>query len=240
MGGRTLVVGDIHGCVAELDALLSGLALAPGDTLACLGDYVDRGVDSRGVIDLLVEVAARPGLRTIFLRGNHEDMMLGWLGHGGAYGEAWLRNGGGDTLESFGFNPPWPDPEDVAARLEGRYLSFLEATAYRHEIEDHLLVHAGIRPGIPLDRQAPEDMLWIRGEFIEATHDLGRTVVFGHTPVGDVLVDLPYKIGIDTGCVYGGQLTALELPGHTLHQVAEGERSVRSGRLAGRAARRRA
>ena len=240
MAGRTFVVGDIHGCLPELDALLAGLKLAPGDTLACLGDYVDRGTDSRGVIDLLLEVAALSGLRTIFLRGNHEDMMLGWLGRGGAYGDAWLRNGGGDTLESFGFKPPWPEPGHVAARLEGRYLTFLQGTPSHHEVDDHLLVHAGIRPGIPLERQTREDMLWIRGEFIEATHDLGRTVVFGHTPVSEVLVDLPYKIGIDTGCVYGGHLTALELPGHTLHQVAEGERKVKSRRLAGRPTRRRA
>lgn len=236
MAGRTFVVGDIHGCVAELESLLDGLGLGAGDTLACLGDYIDRGDDSRGVIDLLLETATQTGLRTVFLRGNHEDMMLSWLGRGGTYGDVWLRNGGDETLRSFGFPESRVSPDEVAAQLDARYLEFLEALPYTFEVDDHVLVHAGIRPGRSLERQLPDDLLWIRGEFIQAKHDLGRTVVFGHTPVRNVMVDLPYKIGIDTGCVYGGHLTALELPDRTLHQIAEGARTVERRPLVGRRA----
>ncbi|HWP65253.1 MAG TPA: metallophosphoesterase family protein [Candidatus Limnocylindria bacterium] len=225
MAGRVLVVGDIHGCRRELDVLLGALATGAGDTLVFLGDYVDRGPDVRGVVERLVELAARPGPRTVFLRGNHEDMMLGYLGRGGRYGEAFLVNGGDVTVRSYGVRGR-PSPERLESALPAEHLAFLLSTTLMHVEGDYVMVHAGVRPDRPLDAQRPHDLLWIRDEFIAHPHDLGKTVVFGHTPRREVLADLPYKVGIDTGCVYGGMLTALELPSLTIHAVRLGSGKV--------------
>ncbi len=225
--GRLFVVGDIHGCLAELEALLNGLPLAAGDTVCFLGDYLDRGRDSKGVIDLLLAFRRRTDVQSIFLKGNHEDMCLAFLGGTGQWGEAWLANGGDAAVRSYGLRGR-PDPEAVAAALPPAHREFLETLERYHRWPDYLLVHAGIRPGRPLAQQLDEDLFWIREEFIRKPHALPETVVYGHTPVRQVLVDLPYKIGIDTGCVYGGSLTALELPAQALHQVQLGERRVRT------------
>jgi serine/threonine protein phosphatase 1 len=221
---RTFVVGDIHGCVDELEVLLSGIGLGAEDRLVFVGDYIDRGPDSRGVVDRLLALAAEPGRECTFLRGNHEDMLLAYLDRGGHYGEAFMANGGDATAESYGLHDP--TPLSLLAALPEEHLRFFEGTGLLHVEGAYVVVHAGIRPGRPLDRQSPHDLLWIRDEFIRRPHDLGRTVVFGHTPGRSVLVDLPYKIGIDTGCVYGGMLTALELPTCVLHSVRRGAPTV--------------
>lgn len=231
MAGRLFVIGDIHGCARELEALLAGLPLARGDTVACIGDYLDRGPASRAVVDQLLALEARGDVGTVFLRGNHEDMCLAYLGRHGRWGESWFINGGAATLRSYGLDPH-TSPLEVEARLPAAHLRFLEGLHTWQVIGTHLLVHAGIRPGRALAEQDEEDLLWIREEFIKAEHALPYTVVFGHTPQRTVFVDLPYKIGIDTGCVYGGRLTALELPENVVHQVAWGEREVRKARLA--------
>jgi len=225
MSGRVLVVGDIHGCRGELDVLLAGAGLAAGDAMVFLGDYVDRGPDVRGVIDRLLAVADDRTVRSIFLRGNHEDMLLGYLGRGGHYGEAFLANGGDVTLRSYGVAGR-PTPARLVAALPPQHLDFIMATRLLHEEGDYVMVHAGVHPDRPLERQVPHDLLWIRDEFITRPHGLGKTVVFGHTPLREVLEDLPYKIGIDTGCVYGGMLTGLELPGLVVHAVRRGSGAV--------------
>jgi len=229
MAGRLYVVGDIHGCVREVEALLGALPVGRDDTLAFIGDYLDRGPDSRAVVELLLDVQRR-GTKTIFLRGNHEDMCLGYLGRGGNWGESWRMNGGGSTLRSYGI-PPEMTGEAAAERFPGTHLDFFEGLLPWYVADRFLLVHAGIRPFLPLEEQDPEDLVWIREEFIASPHALPYTVVFGHTPQRQVLVDPPYKIGIDTGCVYGGWLTAVELTEGVLHQVAYGERRVRQSPL---------
>jgi len=225
------VVGDIHGCAGELEALLAALPLARGDTLAFVGDYLDRGPAVRAVIDLLLDVRARDGLTTVFLRGNHEDMCLAHLGRAGQWGESWMMNGAPATLHSYGV-PLGTEGPLAADWFPRAHLDFLEGLLPSFAAGRFLLVHAGIRPGRPLEQQSPEDLLWIREEFIRSPHDLPYTVVFGHTPRREVLVDLPYKIGIDTGCVYGGRLTAIELGEGVVYQVARGERQVRRSALA--------
>jgi serine/threonine protein phosphatase 1 len=229
MDGRLYVVGDIHGCAKELEALLRGLDLAPDDTLAFVGDYIDRGPDSRAVVGLLLGVQRdRPG--TVFLRGNHEDMCLDYLGRHGHWGEAWRLNGGAATLQSYGLGAKASGAE-AAARIPATHVAFFESLATSYVAERWLLVHAGIRPSVSLEEQDEEDLLWIREEFIAQVHPLPYTVVFGHTPQRHVLVDLPYKIGIDTGCVYGGWLTALELSERMLYQVPYGDVRVRRSPL---------
>jgi serine/threonine protein phosphatase 1 len=141
-----------------------------------------------------------------------------------------MMNGGPATLASYGV-PLDLDGPLAAEYLPPAHLEFLEGLLPWYITERFLLVHAGIRPGRPLEQQAREDIFWIREEFILRPHDLPHTVVFGHTPRREILVDLPYKIGIDTGCVYGGRLTAIELNEGVLHQVAYGDHRVRQASL---------
>ena len=230
MSGRLFVVGDIHGCAAELEVLLAALPLAAGDTLACLGDYCDRGPDSKRVIDLLLDLEARATFATVFLRGNHEDMWLGFMGRDGHWGEAWIANGGDKALASYGLAAN-SVPATVAPALPPTHLAFLDRLGLYHDTPTHLLVHAGIDPRRPFAEQDSEELLWIREPFLDAPHGLGRTIVFGHTPSREVRVDLPYKIGIDTGCVYGGALTCLSASENYLWQVRLGSRVVQERRL---------
>ena len=221
--GRLFAVGDIHGCVNELVLLLKALPIAAGDTVAFVGDYIDRGPDSRAVVDHLL--AWTTPATTVFLKGNHEDMALAYLGYPGHWGEAWLGNGGVAALRSYGIDSQAPRAE-IVARLPAGHLAFFSSLAMTYAWGAYLVVHAGIRPGVPLAAQRSEDLLWIREEFYDHPHDLGATVVFGHTPHRCVTTGLPYRIGIDTGCVYGGALTCVVLPEGHLYQVRLGDTAV--------------
>jgi serine/threonine protein phosphatase 1 len=220
---RTFVIGDIHGCVDEIDRLLDTLAPAAGETVVFLGDYIDRGPASKGVIDRLLRLR-REGPRCVFLKGNHEDMFLGFLGEGGAFGEVFLANGGGATLRSYGL--PSECGQVRGEQLPPEHLEFLKSLRLRSEHGDFLCVHAGLDPARPLLAQRDEDLLWIRDEFIRQPHPFPYTVLFGHTPQREVLVDLPFKIGLDTGLVYWNKLSCLELAEQQLFQIRRGARSV--------------
>jgi serine/threonine protein phosphatase 1 len=230
MSERLFAIGDVHGNPAELETLLAGLPLAAGDVVCFVGDYIDRGRDSKGVIDLLLEARRRTDVGWVFLKGNHEDMCLSFLGRPGNWGESWLPNGGAAAIRSYGVDAR-AEPAVVEGAMPESHLAFLEGLERSHRWGGYLFVHAGIRPDVPWERQTDEDLFWIREEFLRRPHGMPETIVFGHTPGRQVLVDLPYKIGIDTGLVYGGALTALELPDRVLHQVAAGERQVRRGSL---------
>jgi serine/threonine protein phosphatase 1 len=227
--GRLFAIGDIHGCADELRVMLRGIAPAQGDVVVFVGDYIDRGPATRDVVETLVEVQ-RNNAEYIFLKGNHEDMMLSFLGMPGHYGESFLFNGGQPTLESYGI----PEGEPAFERIPADHMDFFKtlATSYLHP--PYLFVHAGISPLRQLEEQSVEDMLWIRQEFIFNPHHIGATVVFGHTPMRAVMVDLPYKLGIDTGLVYGGKLTCVELNEGVLYQVARGSRQVKAQSFASR------
>ncbi len=223
--GRLCIVGDIHACPAELETLLAALSLQPEDHLVCLGDYIDRGPDAKAVVDLLLGVKAAETCRHTFLKGNHEDMFLDFLGYDGLYGQAFLMNGGDQTLASYRCDPGTPGPEVTALMPEAHREFFLNLGLYL-PVEAILCVHAGIKPGHRLEDQMVEDLLWIREGFFAHPHDLPYTVVFGHTPQREVGFDLPYKIGIDTGLVYGGKLTCLEITEKRLFQIERGSRRV--------------
>lgn len=223
--GRLLCVGDIHACGAELGVLVKSLAPTADDQLVFLGDYVDRGPASRETIDFLLELRSRLP-RTVFLRGNHEEMMLAFLGLGGDGAGIFLRAGGASTLASYGIDvrsgPP-PSPEALRAALPAAHLEFLTGSLRLHfEASPYLFVHAGVRPGVELSRQVPQDLLWIREEFLSTEHGLPWTVVFGHTPLREVWFGPRRKIGLDTGCVYGGRLSGLDLTTGLVHQVRRG------------------
>jgi serine/threonine protein phosphatase 1 len=220
-------IGDIHGELGKLDELLERLPLAQGDRLVFLGDYVDRGPDSKGVVDRLIELERR--VPCVFLLGNHESMFLDFLGleHPSYFGgDAFLMNGGDRTLWSYDYFSP--------KRGEGPFVlppahdAFFRRCAMWHQEGDYLFVHAGLNPDLlgendvryVLRRTRPMEFLWNRTTG-DLPHRLGLTVVYGHTPSPDFGVrwNAPFSIGIDTGAVYGGPLTALRLPDETLFQV---------------------
>ena len=222
---HTFVIGDIHGCVDEIDRLLDTLAPTAADTVVFLGDYIDRGPSPKGVIDRLLRLR-REGPRCVFLKGNHEDMFLGFLGERGSFGQAFLGNGGGPTLSSYGLRGQFGEVR--AAQLPPEHLEFLRSLQLRYEHGAFLCVHAGVDPARPLAAQRDEDLLWIRDEFIRQPHPFPYTILFGHTPQRDVLMDVPFKIGLDTGAVYWNKLSCLELAEKRLFQLRRGERNVQS------------
>jgi len=220
-------IGDIHGETARLDRLHAMIrADAQGRAAArkiavYLGDYVDRGPDSAGVVERLI-ADSLPGFERIFLMGNHEEFLLQFLEIGDSL-SGWFYNGGLQALESYGVelhdDGSWmSDTRELrdafSARLPDAHRRFLESLELYHVEGDYLFVHAGIRPGRTLEQQSRSDMLWIRNEFIHSDADHGHIVVHGHTPRDKVEVR-PNRIGIDTGACYGGKLTALVLEGET-------------------------
>jgi serine/threonine protein phosphatase 1 len=217
-------IGDLHGCPDELEVLLDRIGAGAADTLVFLGDYIDRGPRARALVERLLRV--RDELpATVFLRGNHEDMLLAYLGLDGRHGDVYLANGGGATLASYGVSPG-ASAAEAAARLPPEHLVFFRGLPLMHREGPFLFVHAGIRPGVPLEQQADDDLLWIREEFFAARHDLPWTVVFGHTPQREARIALPFHVGLDTGLVYGNKLSCLDVEGRRLLQVRRGARRV--------------
>jgi serine/threonine protein phosphatase 1 len=215
-GQRLYAIGDVHGCDRQLAALhaaiAADIAAAPpaAVTLIHLGDYVDRGPGSADVLERLRRPLPLPGAAVVTLVGNHEAMLLDACApdaHPGAL-PFWLENGGAATLRSYGGSvedAPWElVPEAHLALLRACPLSFAAG--------DYLFVHAGVRPGVPLDRQDPFDLIWIREPFLSFSGPLDRIIVHGHTPVLEPEIR-PHRIGIDTGACYGGPLTCLVLEG---------------------------
>lgn len=221
-GERIYVVGDIHGrsdLLAHLHhAIRADLYRRPAPlkrTIVYLGDYVDRGPGSCEVLEMLIRTPIEDA-RSVHLKGNHEDMMLRFI-----YGEhvpAWLHNGGETTLASYGIEAglkPGPSLlEDLRRQLWDAlpvsHLAFLENLQLMHVAGDYLFVHAGIRPGVPLDAQRPADLMWIREPFLAKKDACDKCVVHGHT-ISMVPEVHPYRIGIDTGAFYSGRLTCLVL-----------------------------
>ena len=200
---RTYAVGDIHGCLGLLVQLLGRIdvdAAGRPYRLVFIGDYIDRGEDSAGVIDRLRGLQAeRPG-GVICLKGNHEDLYLKSRGRPEVL-RNWLYNGGDAMLASFGTSNPANIPADVTAWIAACPVSFEDEWRY--------FVHAGLRPGRLLDEQTEYDRLWIRDDFLLGDHDFGKFVVHGHTPRPDGRPDLRrHRLNLDTAAVYGGRLTA--------------------------------
>ncbi len=197
--GRLLAVGDVHGCLDHLERLLARVEPTAADQVVFLGDYIDRGPDGKGVLDCLLDFGRRfPN--SVFLKGNHEAMFLDFLA--GRDQLTFLSNGGGTTLESY--------REASGTRIPEAHLDFLAGLSLCYATDDFIFVHAGLRPGLPLEEQAESDLLWIRNEFIASDYDWGRTVVFGHTPVREPFFG-KNKIGVDTGAVYGRVLSCCDV-----------------------------
>ncbi|MBW2141308.1 MAG: metallophosphoesterase [Deltaproteobacteria bacterium] len=193
---RLLAIGDIHGCFDKFKKLMDAINWKPAeDTLVFMGDYVDRGPDSAGVIEYIIELKRQSG-NLICLMGNHEQLFLEYLG--GQANQIFFLNGGLDTLASYGGDRHIPDS----------HIEFLNSLLPYYETDEYIFAHAGLR----------EDLLWIREEFILSDYDHGKRIIFGHTPVAKPLIQ-ENKIGIDTGAVYGGMLSCVDLPGLVFYSV---------------------
>lgn len=224
-------IGDIHGRADLLAPLLDAIRRdAAGRSLThfvALGDYVDRGHDSRRVVDLLLELAAEPGIEAHFLRGNHDQLLLDFLADPGL-GPYWRRVGGGETLQAYGVEPPstrkdmaqWTAARDAfAANLPDRHLRFFQEANLSFTWGGYFFAHAGAQPGIALEDQSEHDLMWIRHPFLEDETAFDRIVVHGHTPAEEVHAD-HRRIGLDTGAYMTGVLTACRFAGHEL-QLAQ-------------------
>lgn len=222
---RCYVIGDIHGCLEEVAYLLEALPREPSDRLVFLGDYVDRGPDSKGVVSYLMDQQRRGEQELIFLKGNHEDMFLSFLGLPGQYGDMFLFNGGESTLASYGASPHSP-PQEILSLIPQSHRDFFKRLRTTYLMKPFLCVHAGVHPSRSLSQQDEGELLWIREEFILNRHTLPYTVLFGHTPHSEVLFHLPFKIGLDTGLVYGNKLSCLEVKEKVLFQIARGQKKV--------------
>lgn len=226
-GQRVYAIGDIHGradLLQELhDKIREDLTLMPQGlvaTVVYLGDYIDRGTESREVIDLLLDEPIASA-KSVYLKGNHEEAMLKFLEHP-EIGPQWFGFGGESTVMSYGvrlsqltgkFGYYEEISRDLASRVPARHKAFLSDLELQYATGGYLFVHAGVRPGCPIEEQDPDDLLWIRSEFLNSREDHGVMVVHGHTPTArpDVRRN---RIGIDTGAFASGTLTCLVLEGN--------------------------
>ena len=226
-GRAVYAIGDVHGRLDLLDDLLRRVqedARRHGsDTvreLIMLGDYIDRGPASRGVVDRLLQNPLRD-FSTVHLMGNHEDALLSFL-DGLSDGLDWLAYGGLETLMSYEV-PLRSLPSTLAATVELRralaralpktHVDFFRGCTFHHTVGDYVFVHAGVRPGVALDKQTPNDLMWIRDDFLRSRVPLPRyVVVHGHTIV-DLPQDRTNRINVDTGAFVSGRLTCLVLRG---------------------------
>lgn len=232
-GRRVYAIGDIHGRADLLVRLLEMLRedarhgeFTGPPILVCLGDYVDRGFQSREVIDILLSDAMSP-FESYFLKGNHEDAMLRFL-NDASIGPRWGQFGGVETLVSYGVQPPrtrnsiedWSRASrELRRAMPADHLHFLSSLDLTFRIGDYLFVHAGVRPGVALDQQTESDMLWIREEFITGRKPLGAVIVHGHSPSSSPHRD-SRRIGIDTAAYISGRLTAARFENDAVDFIA--------------------
>jgi serine/threonine protein phosphatase 1 len=208
---RLLVFGDLHGAITPLRQVLDRVRPRADDTLIFLGDYIDRGEDSRAVVDRLMELEQE--FSCVFLKGNHEDMFLQAYNSMGADLSddeliteemiLWLTNGGVTTIRDF--EGSWPSD---------RYLRWFRDLRLYYETDTYYFVHAGLQPGVPPEVTTDAERMWIREPFLSSDFDWGKRVVFGHTVQLERPLVHPNKIGIDTGAFAKGigRLTCLILP----------------------------
>lgn len=221
-GKRAYVIGDVHGCHSELLRLLDLIRQDVAQRqpqknyVVFLGDLIDRGPASRDVVETLM--AWRPDFaQCLFIKGNHEDSLVRGLQGEPKLLEAWLEFGGTECALSYGLAPHEIVGQSTDAlehallsRIPRRHIEFLDSFVDSVEFGDYLFVHAGVRPGVPLESQTSRDLRWIREPFLSSRADFGRMIVHGHTVVEDVEVR-SNRIAVDTGVYKSGILSALRL-----------------------------
>jgi serine/threonine protein phosphatase 1 len=236
-GARCYAIGDIHGRLDLLEQLLGRISEEESvrprvpTYLVFLGDLIDRGPDSAGVIERL-RTTDWGYVKPVFILGNHEEMMLRVLGDEPGLGQDWLAHGGFACAQSYGVpvgRLAAMSPEDAAglmrAHIPDEDVTFLQQFADSFRFGDYLFVHAGIRPGVPIEKQTTHDLRWIREGFLDSRRDDGLTVVHGHT-ISEMPEDVPGRIGIDTGAYMGGPLTAIVIEDEVKAFLAVGGHSA--------------
>lgn len=204
---RVIAVGDIHGCLNQLERLLCIINPKVDDQIIFLGDYISRGKDSFGVINFLIGLSARlPNI--IFLKGNHEEMFLNYLS--GYERSKFLFNNGSNVLREY--------TVDGIVQIPDSHIKFLNGLKLYFQNEDYFFVHAGVMPEKKLTENKKEDLLWIRNVFIDSEYKWPKKIVFGHTVFPEPLI-MNNKIGIDTGAFCGGKLTAYDVSFDRFYQI---------------------
>lgn len=228
-------IGDVHGrrdllekLIDQIDEDSTSLPEGTKRTLVFLGDYIDRGLQSKDVIEFLLSERLQ-SFERVFLMGNHEEALLRFMNEV-SFGKQWVRYGGAETLYSYGLQPPqnsraamqsheameayqraWDKVwTEFRNRLPEAHLKFYQGLQHYYVAGDYLFVHAGLRPGASLQEQTVRDMLWIREEFLEDADQFPQIVVHGHTPTDGVFRD-NRRIGLDTGAFISGKLSAVRL-----------------------------
>lgn len=214
--GRMIAVGDLHGCSIAFKALLQTINLQPHDTFVGLGDYVDRGPDSNGILNLLIELENQCHLVPVL--GNHDQMMLQARSDLRALDD-WMIAGGDVTLNSYANADSLDDVNLAFARIPPEHFDFLERCVPYYEIDSHFFVHANYVPKLPLNELDIHMLRWLSlRDSVPGPHFSGKTAVLGHTPHPEVF-DLGYLIDLDTGCCKGGWLTAMDVSNRQIWQV---------------------
>ena len=229
---RVYCIGDIHGRVELLKNIHEQIILDSAQYLGekfiiYLGDYIDRGLHSKEVIDLLLKKPL-PGFKPVYLKGNHEQVLLDFLNIDPGIAEEWLNFGGLATILSYGISItgiPFGKKliqlqQDFAKRIPPSHFSFYKQLHCSYEIGNYFFVHAGIKPNIALNRQSKRDMLWIRDEFLNFKDQHEKIIVHGHSISINEPQVLPNRIGIDTGAYLTGILTCLILEGEQKYFLA--------------------
>ena len=208
---RTIAIGDIHGCSTALESLLNLIDLQPKDTIVALGDFVDRGLDSKGVLDQLIALKSRCNLVPIL--GNHDEMML-HARNGKDDFNFWMNCGGITALDSYGASGRF----DL---IPDSHIRFLQQCVPFFETETHFFVHANYKPNMRLEEMDDHTLRWLSlRDFVPSPHCSGKVAVMGHTPQPEIL-DLGHLICLDTGCCDGGWLTAFDVNSGHFWQVDE-------------------
>ncbi|RHZ99656.1 serine/threonine protein phosphatase [Cereibacter sphaeroides] len=241
---RSYAIGDIHGHLSLLQEIHGRIAADRARTgddeapVVHIGDLVDRGPDSRGVVEYLRQ-GIEQGENWVVLKGNHDRMFAGFLRDPthqdpGLRGDlSWLhpRLGGGPTLESYGVAHAADRPvaivhREAVALVPAEHVAFIEALPAFYRRDEALFVHAGIRPGVPLAEQIEDDLVWIREPFLSDPRDHGMLVVHGHTAI-DAVTHYGNRLNLDSGAAYGGPLSAVVIEGRSVWQLSpEGRRPI--------------
>ncbi|RAL21351.1 metallophosphoesterase [Thermoflavimicrobium daqui] len=227
---RILAISDIHGALDQLENLLEKVKYdSTKDQLILLGDYIDRGPNAKGVVEKVIQLKSKGA---IALKGNHEDWMIKAFQGQKDVILKWIKNGGRQTLHSYGFTIDPENIEESFANIQSdliqEHIAFLDSLPLYYELDPYIFVHAGVHPTLPFADTEHRTFLWIRDEFHQ-NYQGEKIVVFGHTPTtrlhgcADVYFGKNHIIGIDGGCVFGGQLNCLELPSQQVTYV-DGEK----------------
>lgn len=208
-------IGDVHGCLDELKEALEWCSTDADrqgvrGRVHLLGDFIDRGPDSKGVLDLLMQGPQDSHMEWLPIMGNHDEILaLAWRSPGISENvQLWWEHGGQQTLQSFGWNPLGRLPGHLGEFIDWSYIDFISNLPHLTVADDILFVHAGIRPGVPLQHQTLHDILYIRGDFMRSDEDFGRIVVHGHTPNRNEHPRVyPNRVALDSGCFSSGCLS---------------------------------